>query len=130
MKTGPAVALIALLGAGCDNPTATFACPGILVPAIVVEVRDSRTGLAIAQNAKGVVQEGVYVDSLRAYFGALPDPATLLSLQAAWGRAGTYSVNVQRPNYLPWTASGIKVTSGLCGITSVTLHADLVAIVP
>ena len=119
-----AFVLIALVSAGCRNTTDV--CPAVVRPGIVVEIRDARTGLPIAQGAQGFVREGTYVDSLRPYQGVSANPATLISLQAALGRPGKYDVEVQRAGYLRWTKAGVTVSSGQCGPRTVILHADLV----
>jgi hypothetical protein len=130
MKIRSVLVLVTMVSGGCLNSTAANSCPAIIIPAIVVEIKDAQTGIPIAQGAQGAVREGTYADSLRPYGGISPDPATLVSLQAALGRPGTYSIDVQRAGYLPWTASGVKVTSDECGVRTVILHADLIAVAP
>lgn len=116
---------------GCRIFTDDTLCPTVVSPAIVVEIRDARTGIPIAQGAQGAVREGAYVDSLRPYGGISPDdPATLVSLQAALGRQGTYTVDVQRAGYLAWTTAGVRVARDQCGVRTVVLHADLLSVAP
>ena len=115
---------------GCSSATAVNACPAVIAPAIVVEVKDSRTGNPIAQGARGVVREGSYVDSLKPFAGISSDPATLTSLQGAAGRPGTYTVTVEKPGYLIWSQTAVKAADDQCGVRTVALIADLIAIVP
>jgi hypothetical protein len=107
----------------CGNAAGGYTCPAIVTPAIVVEIKDARTGVPIAQGAEGIVRDGVYADSLRPY-------QEMLSLQAAPERPGTYTAEVQRTGYQTWTISGVRATSGQCGVRTATVKADLVPISP
>lgn len=125
------VAGLFFLGVACGAcRSSTDICPTVLKPAIVVDVKDAETGRAVAQGAYGTVREGVYVDSLRPYSLLSADPATLISLQAALGRPGEYAVSVERNGYRPWTVAGIRVSASACGPRTVTLHANLLPVLP
>ncbi len=106
---------------GCSGPTSNYACPAVLMPGIVVEVKDSQSGAPLAQGARGAIHDGAFVDSLKPYEAGL-------SLQAAFERPGTYAVEVQRTGYKTWTASDVRVTSQQCGVKTVRLLAALVAV--
>jgi len=118
-------AILATLS-GCTIFSGPQVCPASINPGIVVEVRDARTGSFIALGARGVVREGTYVDSLKPYAFSSSDPSSVTSLQAALGRAGTYSVEVEHDGYQRWTISGIRVQKQTCGIRTVRLRASLV----
>lgn len=97
-------------------------CGPTLGEAVAVVVRDARTGAPLATDARGAVQEGVYVDSLR--LEPLQQP-TQWTLVGGGDRAGTYTVAVERQGYGPWQRSGVIVGRGKCGVETVTLTADL-----
>ncbi len=114
----PLVPLSAVL-IGCSGSTSNYACPAVLLPAIVVEVKDAQSGTPLAQGANGAVHDGAYVDSLNPFEAGS-------SLQAAFERPGTYTVEVQRTGYQAWTASDVRVTRQQCGVITVRLLATLV----
>jgi hypothetical protein len=118
-------ALLVATIAGC-NFSGPRMCALSISPAVVVEVRDARTGSFIAADAHGAVREGSYVDSLRPYTFGSSDPASLQSLQAALGRTGTYSIEIEHPGYQRWTISGIRVTKESCGVRTARLRASLI----
>lgn len=120
-----AFSITALLN-GCGLSTETPICPAIVNPAIVVEVRDSRTGAPLAGGAQGAVHDGSYVDSLKPYQGISPDPSTLISLEGALGRPGEYSVELRRSGDASWSITGIRATRGECGVSTAVLRADLI----
>jgi hypothetical protein len=122
MRSMLVLAVFPILSA-CGNSTGGYACPAVVKPAIVVEIKDARTSVPLAQDAQGVVRDGAYVDSLRPY-------QETLSLQAAAERPGTYSVEVQRAGYQTWTIGGVRATSGQCGVRTATVHADLMPVTP
>jgi len=97
-------------------------CAPTLGEAVAVVVRDAQTGAPLAAEARGVVQEGSYVDSLR------PEPLqqpTQWTLVGGGDRAGTYTVVVEHQGSVPWQRSGVVVNRGACGVETVTLTADL-----
>jgi len=101
-------------------------CSASVEPAVVVEIRDARTGVPLAGSARGVVRDGAYVDSLRPHGGA-GTPYVLMSRAAAKERPGTYSVNVQAPGYQVWTLDGVVVSSDQCHVRTRRLRAELVS---
>lgn len=107
---------LAILGCGSDGVVA--ACRAAPSIAIEISVRDSVTGAAAATSALGIIESGGVVDTL-----FVRD-----SLKMSGGSAlGTYSVRVDRPGYLTWSAPGVHVThSGMCGnVEPVELSARL-----
>ena len=100
-----------------------------LEPAIVVEIRDARTGAAIAADAQGTVTDGTYSDQLTPYEGGLEGPSSLFSRRAALERPGTYAVHVTHAGYMPWNASGVAVSRGECHVRTQRLHANLQPVV-
>lgn len=116
--------------AGCQNPFADgYSCPAVMSPAIVVEIRDARTGAPLANDARGAVHDGAYVDSLTPYegTGTGAGPLLLISRRAADERAGTYSVQVTHPGYLTWTLGGVRAVVGQCGVKTHRLSVSLEA---
>ena len=41
-------------------------------------------------------------------------------------RIGTCMITIERPGYHPWVLGGIDVVSGVCGLVTVQLRADLI----
>jgi hypothetical protein len=114
--------------ASCHNPFAgAYACPAVISPAIVVEIRDARTGAPLANDAKGAVHDGAYVDSLAPYegTGSGAGPLVLFSRRAADERPGNYSVEVNHAGYRAWTRTGVRVVSGQCGVKTRRVSASL-----
>jgi hypothetical protein len=114
---------IATLRCSGDGPTV---CTASVEPAIVVEIRDARTGAPIAEGARGVVRDGAYVDSLAPYAFTGASPSTMYSRRAADERPGRYAVEIiHYPAYQTWTATDVRVERGECHVSTVTLQARL-----
>ena len=125
-KRCSALALTLALLTGCENPFAgDYLCPDDRSPAIEVEIRDARTGAPVAQDARGAVHDGAYIDSLKPSGGTGPDPFVLVSRSAAEERPGTYLVEVTHAGYQPWTMGGVRVGAGRCGVRTRRLTASL-----
>jgi hypothetical protein len=123
---GPLASLVlmAALGGCTDSPSeSAVVCPALADPAIVVEIGDATTGMPIAAQARGAVQDAAYLDSLVPY-GSLAS-GQLLSRQAGFERPGTYMVEVVAPNYLPWQQGPVVVARTVCGPATVSLTANL-----
>jgi hypothetical protein len=86
--------------------------------AVVVTVRDSTTGQAAADGSIGVLTGASVDDTL-----INADSLTLLGGE----KTGTFTVTIDKPGYLTWTASNIHVTEvGECGnVLPVDLSAKL-----
>lgn len=122
-----AVAGAAAWIAGCRQLTGPdVVCTGEMRPAIVVEIRHSRTGAALAYGARGVVRDGAYADSLAPAASSSGDPHDLYSRRAADERPGTYAVEVVHEGYQAWSATGVSVGRDACHVRTVELRADLV----
>jgi hypothetical protein len=125
-ECGLALASVGL--AGCHNPFGgAYFCPAMISPAIVVEIRDARTGAPLANDARGAVHDGAYVDSLVPYegTGGGAGPLILSSRRAADERPGTYSVEVNHPGYRGWTVAGVRASKGKCGVETHRIAASL-----
>ena len=111
---------------GCSNPFGgAYSCPAVITPAIVVEIRNARTGAPLASGAKGAVHDGSYVDSLIPYEGIGLDPTALISRRAADERPGTYAVEVNHPGYRTWSVGGVRAVAGKCGVSTHRISASL-----
>jgi hypothetical protein len=122
------ISLVVAMGlvvlSGCSSPFVSTECTEVVLPAVTVEVRELGTGRPLADSATGIAQTGTYTDSLRPFqFDSVP-PGKLVSLQA-YGPAGTYRLELQRPGFQPWVREGIRVTRNRCGDNTVALRADL-----
>jgi len=116
--------LLALVGLGwvvcsCGSDTQLVGfCAAPKSEAVEISVRDSLSGQAAADGAIGtLVGAGVddtleHLDSLRIRGG---------------DQTGTYTVTIDRPGYLTWIASSVRVTQqGPCGnVIPVALNAKL-----
>jgi len=111
--------------AGCGNPFGGVDCTASIEPAVVVEIRDARTGAAIAAQARGVVRDGTYLDSLRPHASSGASLDDLYSRRAADERPGTYAVEVQHVGYRSWMTVGIRVGRDQCHVRTKTLRAAL-----
>jgi hypothetical protein len=114
--------------AACHNPFGgAYYCPAMISPAIVVEIRDARTGAPLANDARGAVHDGAYIDSLAPYegTGTGAGPLLLFSRRAADERPGNYSVEVNHPRYRAWTLSGVRAIAGPCGVKTRRISASL-----
>lgn len=123
-----AVALESIGLVSCHNPFGgAYACPAVIKPAIVVEIRDRRSGAPLADDARGAVHDGAYVDSLMPYegTGSGAGPLLLFSRRAADERPGNYSIEVRHPGYRTWTLSGVRVFTGQCGVRIRRVSASL-----
>lgn len=135
-RTAPArvtwhlVGAVFLLATGCVSPFDPAVCTAVAVPAIVVEIRDARTGVPLAGLAAGVVRDGAYVDSLRpaGFLDATDVVGSMLSRQAAHERPGTYTIDIRRSGYQDWTRVGVRVRSGRCHVETQSLVAQLQAV--
>ena len=112
----------------CDSPTDNggVICPAWIQRAIEVDVTDASTGLPIARDAKGIVRDGTFADSLRVVgWRGLPPNDTATTLGAALGRRGTYDVYIERAGYQPWAQMGVTPHVGACGLETKHLQAAL-----
>lgn len=115
------VACAFLLLAGCDfgNPI----CDAAVEPAVIVEVRNAVTDDPEAEDADGVLIDGEYTDSLR--IDEETDEGIPVALAGGLGRAGTYTVRIDKPEFRTWTQDGVDVDDGECGPETERLNARL-----
>jgi len=108
--------VVSSCGSGSQGPTGGCLAPISL--AVEVEVRDSISGQAAADGAIGVLTGAAVDDTL-----AQRDSLTLVG----GDNTGTYTVTIDKPGYLTWTASSVHVTKvGECGnVIPVDLSAKL-----
>jgi hypothetical protein len=123
LRCGSVIALV-LATTACSEPVF---CTDDTRPAVELEVRDRTTAELIRVEAKGVVQDGVYQDSLRPFWQLDPPPITPLSYSAAYERAGTYSAHIEVTGYQAWDTSGIRVTEDQCHVHTARFTAALEA---
>jgi hypothetical protein len=124
-----------VLCAACTDsagPGDGIVCTASVEPAIVVRLVDGATGSEglpgfpysddLTRRRFGWVQDGGYVDSLRA---SSMNEDTLRSVKAADERPGTYNVLVRFDGYGDWRAFGVVVERGVCHVRTVELRAVL-----
>jgi hypothetical protein len=109
---------LVLSSCGSDSQFPIGACAAPKSLAVEVTVRDSISGQAAADGAIGVLTGAAVDDTL-----AHADSLTLLG----GDKLGTYTVTIDRPGYLTWIASDVRVTDvGMCGnVVPVKLSAKL-----
>lgn len=111
--------MIASIGlmSGCDLPLGT-GCYTYANPGLRVDVVDSVSGagVAAAAGARVIARAGTYADT-----ALLQSPHVAL----AYERAGTYTVAVEHPAYLPWSRSGVRVHEDECHVVPTALTARL-----
>lgn len=98
-------------------------CPQPIDPAIIVTIREAGTLRPIADEARGVIRDGSYVDSLRPY-------QVGISRAAGNNRDGTYSIELRREGSVTWTRTGVHVPQNGCFIGTQNVTADLVPVAP
>jgi hypothetical protein len=106
-----------VMGCGSDN-SPTGGCLAPMSLSVVVSVRDSISGQPTADGAIGTLVAAGVDDTL---FHS--DALTLIG----GDRTGTFTVTIDRPGYLTWIASNVRVTEhGPCGnVIPVELSAKL-----
>jgi hypothetical protein len=112
-------AVLACSAGSCGSDrTLTAFCTAPASLSVIVAVRDSITGQAAVGGATGTLVGASVDDTLH----------QVDSLQLAGGdQTGTFTVQIDRPGYLAWSASGVRVTEvGPCGnVIPVQLSARL-----
>lgn len=123
MRARTFVTLAATCGTFVASACSSPVCPDEVYPGIVVSVIDSVTGEPAAAGATGMVVDGSYSELMSAH--RIDGNGKILSLAAATGREGTYSVTIEKPGYETWFLDGIQVSEGLCSVETVELNARL-----
>lgn len=106
MKTLSNVVLLAVA-------LATAACGGsdtVTTYGLTVEIVDSVTGEVLTDGSTVTVEDGAYVEVIHGS-EEVHDGIEPARLNAASGRAGTYTVTVTHPGYRTWTAEDVYVSS-------------------
>jgi hypothetical protein len=116
---GGALVLLAAI-AGCDGDEYEGACLASVDPAIVLEIRDSISGVGLADQATAVVTDGGFTDTLE-YFPS-EDPGWQ---SGANERGGTYDIKVTVEGYQAWTRDNVEVEEGSCHVITQRLLARL-----
>lgn len=104
---------------GCASCGSGGECPAVVEPAIIVTIRDAETFRPLADEARGSIRDGAYLDSLRPY---QPN----VSRAAGDQREGTYAVEIRRSGYQEWTRAGVRVVRDGCFLRTQRITADLV----
>ena len=97
-------------------------CTDEIVPGVVVEIRDAFDDAPLAANARGAVQEGTFVDSLRPH--SWVGNGTLVGRAAADERPGEYQSTVEYEGYLSWVGFA-RVRANECHVETMHLSAYL-----
>jgi len=111
--------------AACGSLTGSDRCNAIERFALAITVRDATTGVPTASNTRTIVtQHGGAIDTL------VVGLSTGLDAQEinAFNVPGTYDVQIDKPGYVTWSATGIIVSvdkADPCHPATVSLRADL-----
>jgi hypothetical protein len=113
------IAALAVTGcSGTDPFNAGLACTAQLVPGITVTTLDAATGKPVTTRGTVVAQDGSYSDTAKVV--SIPPNYAL-----AYERAGTYTVTVEAPGYLPFRLDGVAVSKDECHVQTVSVTALL-----
>ncbi len=93
-------------------------CTDILVPGILVDVRDSITDAYVGPQARISATSGWYLNVV-----VTQDDDGPFGL--AHERPGTYTVTVDKTGYTQWRRTGVEVTADGCHVRTVELIARL-----
>ncbi|MGH7638748.1 MAG: carboxypeptidase-like regulatory domain-containing protein, partial [Gemmatimonadaceae bacterium] len=94
--------------AGC-RAQEPFVCTDILVPGIVVDVRDSISDAYVGPQARIAATSGGYLNVV-----VTQDDDGPYAL--AHERPGTYTVTVDKTGYTQWRRAGVHVTADECHV--------------
>jgi hypothetical protein len=92
----------------------TSACDDVAREVIQVDVYDSLSGMPAAAGATVELRGAAFSDSL-----TVPDTASTATAQEWFERgfsAGTYSVQVLKSGYMPWTSASLVLESNACHV--------------
>lgn len=112
------IAALAALAMACGNDD-PLVCTAEARSGLAVTVRDSVSGLILADQVTAVARDGAYADTAR---------SSLISsgiYSLAVERAGTYDVTVDHPSYHQWHRAGVTVTRDECHVQTVSLLARM-----
>jgi hypothetical protein len=119
------VGVMGLAVSAC-NDFESVLCPASVEPAVVVEVRNARTGGFEAKEALGIVRDGVFVDTLEPrLFYVVNGQHVPAALGGADERPGTYIVSIEKTGFRSWLQTGVRVRSNECGVLTENLVAEL-----
>ena len=114
------LAIIAITLTGCDELIGGGACTTSVEPSIRLEIRDSVSGVGLADQATATATdwfttytlEDIIDDSVRQY--------------GPYEIGGVFDVVVTVPGYQTWTRENVKVDESGCHVVSVDLLARMV----
>lgn len=112
----PLVLLLGALALGaCES---AVVCTANVVPSIVAEVRDSLTSAPAATGATLLVRSAA---------GGEATAGTGEELYLFWGQeqAGRFNVTVQKPGYVDWHRSEVRVARNRCHVETARLLVRL-----
>lgn len=98
-------------------------CPLWIAPGVMIEVRDASTGQPAGCDTKGSAESAGEVQSLDNGTPCSLDPAA--QYVSGISHTGTWRVTLEKDGYKTWSVDGVQVKSGVCGLQTVQLRADL-----
>jgi len=111
----------ALATAGCEVPSG---CPLGDFPGVVLEIRDSVTGVGLADQALIIATPAVggASDTLRWISGL-----DSIYVSGLYDQPGTFTLSVAVPGYVDWVRPDVLVERGPCVVKTVEIQALLQA---
>jgi hypothetical protein len=83
-----------------------------------ISVVDSLSGSSMSPGATVILRSALHVDSIVVADNANPaDPIIIWENQV---RAGTYSIDVNKPSYRTWSQRGVVVLANSCHVVNFT----------
>ena len=113
--------IMAIFALGCEGSSTGpgVTCPSIALPAITIIPIDASSGETVRSLGTATATEGSYVDT------AQNGPPALTNFALAYERPGTYKLAVEIPGYVRWELSKVVVASGVCGVSTIPIAAQL-----
>lgn len=121
--------LAACASSGCGGTGG--GCTADVHRAIEVSVYDAQTRQPAISGAAATVRDGFYSETLREVAWTLVDPSDPtspllpLTLGGADERSGTYTIRVEKPGYVTWEKTGVRVRRNECHVEGVHLDVYL-----
>jgi hypothetical protein len=120
---------IAAAWVGCDSDV-SGACTLEIRPGIVLEIRESTTGIPAACGATVTVRDDEFkeiqtLEPCDPLNPPVPDRLFALQMRFARERPGEYDIEIQKQGFRSWRLEDVRVAAGQCHVQTVTVRAFL-----
>lgn len=112
---------------GCGSFVGGVGCTTSANPAFRVFVTDAATEQNAATGATVVVTEGGFTETLQpvTIYDVEGRVEEVLNFSGVLERAGTYTIRVAKPGYLPFVRRNVRVTENECHVNTRTVNVTL-----